>query len=70
MRKQGSAVVVVEDDGTGFEPASVRTGALGFTGMRERVELVGGRLTVESSPRAGTTLVAEVPVATPEGGAG
>jgi signal transduction histidine kinase len=30
--------------------------------MRERVELVGGRLAVESSPGAGTTLVAEVPV--------
>ena len=37
-------------------------GALGFAGMRERVELVGGRLTVESSPGAGTTLVAEVRV--------
>ncbi len=66
VRKQGAAVVVVEDDGKGFEPASVRAGALGFTGMRERIELVGGRLTIESSPRAGTTLVAEVPVAPPE----
>ena len=56
-------MVVVEDDGQGFEPGAVRTGALGFTGMRERVELVGGRLTVESSPGAGTTLVAEVRVA-------
>jgi signal transduction histidine kinase len=36
-------------------------GALGLSGMRERVALVGGRLTVESSPGAGTTLVAEVP---------
>jgi signal transduction histidine kinase len=70
VRKQGAAVVVVEDDGSGFELASVRTGALGFTGMRERLALIGGRLTVESSPRAGTTLVAEVPVAeTPEGDA-
>jgi signal transduction histidine kinase len=31
--------------------------------MRERVELVGGRLTVEASPGAGTTLVAEVHIA-------
>ena len=63
VRKEASAVVVIEDDGQGFEPGAVRTGALGFTGMRERVELVGGRLTVESSPGAGTTLVAEVRVA-------
>ena len=68
MRKEGSAVVVVEDDGRGFEPGSTRTGALGVVGMRERVELVGGRLTVESSPGAGTTLVAEVPVSRPPAG--
>jgi signal transduction histidine kinase len=60
VRKEASAVVVIEDDGQGFDAEAVREGALGFTGMRERVELVGGRLTVETSPRAGTTLVAEV----------
>ncbi len=49
VRKEASAVVVIEDDGRGFEPGAVRQGALGFVGMRERVELVGGRLTVESS---------------------
>ncbi|HET7515605.1 MAG TPA: GAF domain-containing sensor histidine kinase [Gaiella sp.] len=62
VRKEASAVVVIEDDGQGFDAEAVREGALGFTGMRERVELVGGRLTVETSPRAGTTLVAEVHV--------
>ena len=65
VRKEGSAVVVVEDDGEGFRPDEVREGALGFVGMRERVELVGGRLTVESSPGVGTTLVAEVRVPQP-----
>ena len=63
VRKEASAVVVIEDDGQGFDPEAVRAGALGFTGMRERVELVGGRLTVETSPGAGTTLVAEVHMA-------
>jgi signal transduction histidine kinase len=62
VRKEGFAVVVVEDDGQGFERDATRAGSLGFVGMRERVELVGGRLTVESSPGAGTTIVAEVPV--------
>jgi len=62
VRKQGFAVVVVEDDGLGFDPRTTRTGSLGFVGMRERVELVGGRLTVESAPGAGTTIAAEVPV--------
>jgi signal transduction histidine kinase len=63
VRKEGSAVVVVEDDGRGFDPGSVREGALGLTGMHERLVLIGGRLSVESSPDAGTTLVAEVPLA-------
>ena len=63
VRKEAAAVVVIEDDGQGFDPEAVRAGALGFTGMRERVELVGGRLTVEASPGAGTTLVAEVHIA-------
>jgi signal transduction histidine kinase len=63
VRKGGSAVVVVEDDGHGFEPDATRAEALGLVGMRERVGLVGGRLTVESTRGSGTTLVAEVPLA-------
>jgi two-component system, NarL family, sensor histidine kinase DevS len=62
VRKEGSAVVVVEDDGQGFDPEATRPGALGLVGMRERVALVGGRLSVESEPGAGTTIAAEVPL--------
>ena len=62
QRKRGAVVAVVEDDGSGFDPASTRADALGLAGMRERVALAGGRLQVESSSGAGTTLVAEVPV--------
>jgi len=69
VRKEGSAVVVVEDNGRGFDPASTREGALGLTGMRERVALVGGRLAIESSAGAGTSLVAEVPLARGEAAA-
>jgi two-component system, NarL family, sensor histidine kinase DevS len=53
---------VVEDDGVGFAPRSVREHALGLVGMRERAQLLGGRLEVESSPGAGTTVVAEIPL--------
>jgi signal transduction histidine kinase len=59
----GSSVrTVVEDNGKGFDEARVREGALGLVGMRERVGLLGGRLEVETSPGAGTTVVAEFPV--------
>lgn len=53
----------VEDRGEGFRPetaiASRATG--GLIGMRERAELLGGRLTVESTPRVGTLVSAEFP---------
>jgi signal transduction histidine kinase len=62
LRRTASATVVIEDDGKGFDPDNVREEGLGLLGMQERVELHDGRLTVESVPGSGTTLVAEVPV--------
>src|SRR5262249_43170058 len=53
---------VVEDDGSGFDASTRSNGGLGLVGMEERVELVGGRLRIESSAESGTTLRAEVPV--------
>jgi signal transduction histidine kinase len=63
VRRGDTATVVIEDDGEGFDPAASREDGLGLLGMRERVDLLEGRLTVESSVGAGTTLAVEVPVA-------
>jgi signal transduction histidine kinase len=60
VRKATTATVVIEDDGRGFDTDDVRAEGLGLVGMRERVELHEGRLTVESTATSGTTLVAEV----------
>jgi signal transduction histidine kinase len=60
VRRGSSATAVIEDDGRGFDPTTAREDGLGLLGMRERVELHDGRLTVESEPGGGTTLVAEV----------
>jgi signal transduction histidine kinase len=59
-RDGGRIKAVIEDDGTGFEAASDGDG-IGLIGMRERVELLNGTLTVESSATSGTTVAAEVP---------
>jgi signal transduction histidine kinase len=61
-RRDGSASVVVEDDGVGFDSGQEAGDGLGLLGMQERVGLLGGRLTVESRPGAGTSFVAEVPL--------
>ncbi len=60
-RTADAAVLVVEDDGEGFELAG-ETAGLGLTGMRERVALVGGRLKVETGTGSGTTIAAEIPL--------
>jgi signal transduction histidine kinase len=62
VRRARSATAVIEDDGEGFDPAYVHEDGLGLLGMRERVALLDGRLTVESTPGAGTTLAVEVPL--------
>jgi signal transduction histidine kinase len=62
MRRDGAATAIVEDDGEGFDPTDVRDGGIGLIGMRERIALLDGRLEIESSPSAGTTVVAEVPL--------
>ncbi len=61
-KSETDAALVVQDDGKGFELENVRDGGLGLIGMRERVALLGGRLTVESSEGAGTMLTAQVPL--------
>jgi signal transduction histidine kinase len=57
-----NAKLVVQDDGRGFDPDAARDGGVGLLGMRERVALVGGRLTAESTEGAGTMLTVEVPI--------
>jgi two-component system CheB/CheR fusion protein len=69
-RRSGDAVAVIEDDGTGFDPDAPATpilgrrGGLGLAGMRERVELLGGTVEVESAPGRGTTVIARIPLGT------
>lgn len=60
--KNGRVLLVLEDDGIGFDAGQAEGSGLGLEGMRERVELIEGRMTIESSAGIGTTLVVEVPV--------
>jgi PAS domain S-box-containing protein len=68
-RRDGFAVVFVEDDGQGFDPESpaiTQSKRLGLVGMRERVSLAGGKLEIESRPSAGTTVYARIQLPPPQ----
>jgi signal transduction histidine kinase len=58
----GSVGLTVSDDGVGFVPAQRRLRSLGHAGMRERAQLVGGTLEIESAPGRGTTVHVSVPL--------
>ena len=59
-RQRDGIVLIVEDDGVGFDPAAVREGAFGLVGIRERAALIRGAIDIESTPRRGTTIILRV----------
>ena len=66
-RRRDRLVVIVEDDGRGFDLARVEGNGddgrgLGIFGMRERAALVGGTLSIESTVGGGTTVFVDVPL--------
>lgn len=60
----GCVSVRVEDEGRGFDTSALSAGMGGFglTSVRERLEAVGGRLSIESAPGVGTRVVLVAPV--------
>jgi PAS domain S-box-containing protein len=63
----------VRDFGGGFDPSAVSGGGgpgerIGLSSMRERISFLGGVFEISSRPGEGTTVVAEVPLPTPDGG--
>jgi signal transduction histidine kinase len=59
-RRDATLVVEVTDDGAGFDPAREASGE-GLANMRDRVDAVGGRLTIRRADAGGTLVRAEVP---------
>jgi signal transduction histidine kinase len=55
----GDVRVSISDDGVG---GADPTRGSGLVGLKDRVEALGGTLTVQSRPREGTRLIAEVPL--------
>lgn len=62
-RRGENVLLVIEDDGKGFETETDETGGgFGLVGMRERAALIGAQLEIESSAQAGTTIFVRMTV--------
>lgn len=69
-REDSKARIVVEDDGSGFDPGAVKTGGNGHFGlsfMRERMTQINGEVEIVSRPGTGTRVILEIPVHREEG---
>ena len=65
-------VLVIEDDGIGFDPEAQKRVSeagrgLGLIGMRERAAIIGGNVEVEAAPGKGTTLYVNIPIKRKDG---
>ena len=57
----GSILLAIADNGSGFDPAEDRNGGLGLISMAERVRAIGGRFNILSNPSEGTRLEVQLP---------
>ncbi|HEX2270535.1 MAG TPA: PAS domain S-box protein, partial [Pyrinomonadaceae bacterium] len=60
-------ILLITDDGAGFDARLLRSGAagyatLGLRGMEERAQAVGGTITIDSAPALGTEICARLPI--------
>lgn len=68
LRKKGNTMMlIVQDDGCGFDVAAMRAGALaggsiGVLGMQERAGLIGGQFDIQSTPGHGSTVTVHFPL--------
>lgn len=60
--KKTHVLAVVKDNGKGFDVAVKKEGTFGLMGMKERVELLEGEITIDSKPGSGTIIMIQVPI--------
>jgi signal transduction histidine kinase len=57
-------ILKIVDDGCGLDQSTIRPGALGVVGMRERVNMLGGEFTISSHPGDGVVIEVRLPLST------
>jgi two-component system, NarL family, sensor histidine kinase DegS len=62
--KATKVIVIIKDDGKGFDLAQKKDGAFGLLGMKERVNMLKGDLTIDSKINRGTLIMLIIPIHT------
>lgn len=60
--KKDHVVMSIKDNGSGFDPKQSKRGSFGLMGMRERVELLNGKMEIQSAPEQGTAILVTIPI--------
>ncbi|ARK32189.1 Signal transduction histidine-protein kinase/phosphatase DegS [Halalkalibacter krulwichiae] len=60
--KPTKVIMIIKDDGKGFEPSIKKEGSFGLIGMRERVNMLKGEIDIQSKPKKGTIVAIGVPL--------
>lgn len=68
-RNESDLMMRISDDGIGFDLKVLRksVATLGLRGMEERAESLGGSITIDSAPQAGTEISVRIPITNPQG---
>ena len=61
LQEEQAFVLIVRDDGRGFEPESSFPGHFGLQSIRERIALLNGTVSIVSAPKQGTSLYVRLP---------
>ncbi|WP_409252032.1 sensor histidine kinase [Bacillus sp. SCS-153A] len=57
-----TVTVIIKDDGKGFDIKQKKNGSFGIMGMKERVEILDGDMSIDSNPGSGTVVLVQVPL--------
>ncbi|GIN12025.1 MULTISPECIES: sensor histidine kinase [Shouchella] len=62
--KPKNVTLVIRDDGKGFDLSERKESSFGLIGMKERVNMLNGKMTIHSKPQEGTNILIQLPVST------
>nr|WP_090843813.1 sensor histidine kinase [Alkalicoccus daliensis] len=60
--KQDLITAVIKDDGKGFDMTQKKEGSFGLIGMKERINMLDGKINIDSKPGRGTLIIVQIPI--------